>query len=276
MATVFSDAGPDLRWVGNERGLAGDPCWATINNEGRYAGGSANGLNSGERPGTHWIPAECDVSIRPGWFYHTTEDSKVKTPQKLVDIYYTSIGRGANLNLNLPPDRRGMIHEADVASLKEFRRILDATFAKNLARGAKLTVSNIRGGARQFAPKNLLDHKRDTYWATDDNITTPDLVLDLGKPKTFNVVDLREYLPLGQRIDAFALDQWKDGQWVEFASGTSIGNRRLVRGGFITTDKVRLRITQAAACPALAEIALYAEPAAFRAQVESAKTPIAK
>jgi alpha-L-fucosidase len=269
MACIFSDAGPDLRWVGNERGVAGDPCWATLNNEGRYAGGSAKGLNSGERPGTHWIPAECDVSIRPGWFYHATEDSKVKTPEQLVEIYYQSVGRGANFNLNLPPDRRGLIHENDVASLKEFRRILAATFAKDLARGAKLTASNVRGGAKQFAPKHLLDHKRDTYWATDDHVTTPELVLNLGQPKTFNVVELREHIPLGQRIDAFALDQWKDGQWVEFAKGTSIGNRRLVRGDYITTDQVRLRITQAAACPALSELALYAEPAAFREKLHS-------
>ncbi|MCC6821451.1 MAG: alpha-L-fucosidase, partial [Verrucomicrobia subdivision 3 bacterium] len=215
----------------------------------------------GERPGTDWIPAECDVSIRPGWFYHAKEDARVKTPAQLLDIYYQSVGRGADLNLNLPPDRRGQIHENDIASLREFRRILDATFAKDLARGAKLTASNTRGRAKQFAPKNLLDQKRDTYWSTDDNVTKPELIIDLGKPTTFNVVNLREYLPLGQRIDAFALDRWQDGKWVEFAKGTSIGNRRLLRFDSLTTDKVRLRITQAAACPALSEVGLYAEPA---------------
>lgn len=260
MAVMFSDAGPDMRWVGNERGIAGDPCWATLNATDRYPGGTSDGLNSGERPGTDWIPAECDVSIRPGWFYHSNEDTRVKTPAQLLDIYYQSVGRGADLNLNLPPDCRGQIHENDIASLREFRRILDATFAKDLTRGAKLTASNTRGGAKQFAPKNLLDHKRDTYWATDDNVTKPELVLDLGKLTSFNVVSLREYLPLGQRIEAFALDQWKDGQWVEFAKGTSIGNRRLLRFDNITTGKVRLRITQAAACPTLSEVGLYAEP----------------
>ncbi len=260
MAVMFSDAGPDMRWVGNERGIAGDPCWATLNAANRYPGGTSDGLNSGERPGTDWIPAECDVSIRPGWFYHAKEDAQVKTPTQLLDIYYQSVGRGADLNLNLPPDRRGQIHENDIASLREFRRILDATFAKDLAHDAKLTASNTRGGAKQFAPKNLLDQKRDTYWATDDHVTTPELVIDLGKPKTFNVVSLREYLPLGQRIDAFALDRWQDGKWIEFAKGTSIGNRRLVRGDNITTEKVRLRITRAAACPALSEVGLYVEP----------------
>jgi alpha-L-fucosidase len=262
-AAMFSDAGPDFRWVGNEAGQAGDPCWATLDmsKPGRYPGGSSQGLNSGERPGTAWLPAECDVSIRPGWFYHASEDSRVKTPAKLLDIYYKSVGRGACLNLNLPPDRRGLIHEDDIKSLQEFRRILDATFAKNLAAGAKLTASNTRGnGAKEFAPENALDGDRSSYWATDDAVTTPELVLELGQPATFNVVDLRECLPLGQRVEAFALDQWKDGQWQEFAKGTSIGNRRLVRAAPITTPQVRLRITKAAAGPALAELGLYAEP----------------
>ena len=260
-AVMFSDAGPDFRWVGNESGIAGDPCWATLNAAGRYPGGSSAHLNSGERPGTHWLPAECDVSIRPGWFYHASEDAQVKTPRALLDIYYKAVGRGACLNLNLPPDRRGRIHEDDIRSLTEFRRILDATFSKDLARGAKLTASNTRGGAKQFAAVNLLDHKRDTYWCTDDNVATPELVLAFGKPITFNVGSLREYLPLGQRVDGFALDQFKNGQWVEFAKGTSIGNLRLVRGDNITTEKVRLRITQSPVCPALAELGLYAEPA---------------
>src|SRR5664279_614368 len=259
-AVMFSDAGPDVRWVGNERGIAGDPCWATLNIAGRSPGGKSDGLNSGERPGTDWIPAECDVSIRPGWFYHAKEDARVKTPEQLLDIYYKSVGRGACLNLNLPPDRRGRIHENDIRSLTEFRRILDATFSKNLARGASLTASNTRGGAKQFAAKNLLDGRRNTYWATDDNVTTPELVLAFAKPITFNIVSLCEYLPLGQRVERFALDQFMDGQWVEFAKGTSVGNLRLVRGEPLTTDKVRLRITQAPVCPALSEFGLYAEP----------------
>ena len=135
-----------------------------------------------------------------------------------------------------------------------------STFAKDLARRATLKATNFRGQAGRFSPKNLVDHNRNTYWATDDNITTPELTVEFSKPTTFNVVSLREFLPLGQRIDAFALDQWKDRQWVEFAHGTSIGNHRLIRGAPVTTDKVRLRITQAPVCPALAEFGLYAEP----------------
>jgi alpha-L-fucosidase len=262
MAVMFSDAGPDFRWVGNENGIAGDPCWATLNAAGRYPGGRSEGLNSGERPGTDWIPAECDVSIRPGWFYHQKEDARVKTPAQLLDLYYKSVGRGACLNLNLPPDRRGRINDNDVRSLREFHRILQATFSHNLARSARLKPSNVRGNSKQFAAENLLQPHSGKYWVTDDDVTTPDLVLEFHRPVTFNVVSLREYLPLGQRVEAFALDQWKDGAWVEFAKGTSIGNHRLLRGAYVTSDKIRLRITQAPVCPALSELGLFAEPVA--------------
>ena len=258
-AVMFSDAGPDFRWVGNEGGIAGDPCWATLNAAGRVPGGTSAGLNSGQRPGTHWIPAECDVSIRPGWFYHAKEDGKVKTPTQLVDIYYKSVGRGACLNLNLPPDRRGQIHPNDVQSLRGMRRILDATFATNLAATANILTTNIRGKMAKFGPSTLCDGQRTTYWTTDDGVAAPELVFELGAPTRFNVVDLREYLPLGQRIEEFRLEQWKDGGWVEFERGTSIGNRRLVRHTPITTEKVRLRL-RGPVCPALAEFGLYAEP----------------
>jgi alpha-L-fucosidase len=261
-ACLFSDAGPDVRWVGNERGVAGDTNWGSLN-RGDFVPGRADParLNRGDRPGTDWVPAECDVSIRPGWFYHQHEDSKVRSARNLVDLYYSSVGRGASLLLNLAPDRRGQIPEPDVESLREFRRLLDATFARDLARGAKATASNTRGqGDKQFSPRNAIDGRRDTYWATDDHLQTPELIVDLGREVTFNVVRLREYLPLGQRVEAFSLDAWLNGRWEEFASGTSIGNCRLLRGKFVTTAKVRLRITQAPVCPALAELALFAEP----------------
>ena len=260
MAAMFSDVGPDFRWVGNEGGIAGETCWATLNPADGVPGNTKANLNQGERPGTHWIPAECDVSIRPGWFYHASEDSRVKTPAELLRIYYCSVGRGACLNLNLPPDRRGQIHANDIQSLREFRRILDATFAKDFAQGATITASNIRHESVPFAPQNVIDGNRHTYWSTDDGNTAPELVFDLGQPATFNVISLREYLPLGQRVETFALDAWKDGQWAEFAKGTSIGNRRLVRTRFVTTEKVRLRLSGPVS-PAIAEVGLYAEPA---------------
>jgi len=269
-ACMFSDGGPDVRWVGNERGVAGETCWATVNGAQLYPG--VNGphvrqwLNEGQRPGTHWLPAEVDVSIRPGWFYHAKEDAKVKSVQELLKIYYESVGRGANLILNLPPDPRGRLHENDVQTLREWGAVLKSTFAADLARGAKATASNTRGDLShagladpQFAATNVVDGRRDTYWSTDDNVTTPEIVLDLGRPVTFNVVRVREYLPLGQRVEAFELDA-DHGQWEPVASATSIGNQRLLRTAPVTTSKVRLRITKAAACPAISEIGLFLSP----------------
>jgi len=255
---LFSDAGPDVRWVGNERGIAGDPCWSTLNRND-FAPGRADEtrLNRGDRPGSHWVPAECDVSIRPGWFYHASEDSKVKSAAALVDLYYLSVGRGASFLLNLAPDRRGQIPGADVNSLREFRRILDSTFAIDHAQGAHVSGSNTRSG---FSPRNVIDRRRGTYWTTDDQIKTPELIIDLRREQTFNVVRVREYLPLGQRVEAFAVDVWKDNDWREFARGTSIGNCKLLRGNPVTTTKVRLRITRAPVCPAISELALFTEP----------------
>jgi alpha-L-fucosidase len=206
------------------------------------------------------VPAECDVSIRPGWFYHSSEDRQVKSGPRLVDLYYASVGRGGSLLLNLAPDRRGQIPEPDLTSLREFRRILDATFREDNTQGARVTASNTRGNDERFSPRNVIDRRRNTYWASDDQIKTPELTIDLGRQRTFNVVRLREYLPLGQRVEAFALDVWKDNKWQEFARGTSIGNCKLVRGKPVTTSKVRLRITQAPVCPAISEVALFAEP----------------
>jgi alpha-L-fucosidase len=262
-AVLFSDAGPDVRWVGNERGIAGETCWATSNREDFVPGrADVERLNRGDRPGTHWVPAECDVSIRPGWFYHASEDDQVKSARTLVELYYASVGRGASFLLNLPPDRRGRIHDHDVTSLREFRRLLDGTFAQDLAAGAQLSASSVRGGGTdgRFVPQNVIDGRRETYWATDDQVTTPELTLALGRDITFNVVRLREYLPLGQRVEAFALDQWRNGRWLQFAAATSIGSCRLVRTEPITTSKIRLRITQAPVCPAISELALFIEP----------------
>ncbi len=264
-AVIFSDVG-DVRWVGNESGFAGDPCWATYSPKARAGETKPQPGNTvyqeatnGHRDGKFWMPAEADVSIRPGWFYHANQDAHVRTPENIVNLYYLSVGRGASFLLNLPPDRRGRIHENDVKALHGFRRIMDQTFGVDLAQGAKVEANNVRGESGQFAVANVLDGNRQTYWSTDDSIAEPELILTLKEPTTLNVVSLREYLPLGQRVHNWALDRWEDGQWVEFALGESIGGRRLWRGAHITTDKVRLRVA-GPVCPAISELALHAEP----------------
>ena len=212
---------------------------------------------TGTRNGSHWMPPECDVSIRPGWFWHEKENDKVKTPRQLMDLYYRSVGRGGSLLLNVPPDRRGLLHENDVASLRDFGELVRGTFHENLAANAKIKASNARSG---FGPQNLLDGDRYTYWSTNDSVKTADVELTLPAEMRFNVVRLRENIQLGQRIEAFELDRWVQGRWDTFARATSIGACRLIRTpDDVTTNRVRLRITQAAACPALSDLGLFIE-----------------
>lgn len=257
-AFIYSDVGPDTRWVGNERGIAGDPCWATINTDD-WAPGEANKkiLNSGVRNGKQWMPAEADVSIRPGWFWHADQNNKVRSVTNLWNLYCESVGRGAALNLNVPPDSDGQIYSRDVKTLAAFGRLLKNTFANNLAKSAKANASNVRGNAPKFGVRNLFDSSLKTYWATDDSVTNPEVTLEFSKPVTFDIVRLREYIALGQRVQSFALDQWQDGEWKQFASDVSIGSCRLVRCGPITTRKVRLRITSSPVCPAISEFGLF-------------------
>jgi alpha-L-fucosidase len=256
-ACMFSGAGPDVRWVGNERGIAGETCWSTINRADLTPGlADAARLNTGDRPGTHWLPAEADVSIRPGWFYHSAEDDQVRAPENLLDLYFKSVGRGAVLLLNVPPDRRGLVHEADVRALRGFRALLDQTFAANVApQAAELSASG--EGIDAFAPRNLLDGKPDTYWYPGQDACTPELVLEFERPVRFGVVGLKEHLPLGQRVEAFAVDVWRDGDWRECARATSVGYQRLIRVEEQTTTRVRLRILRSPVPPALAEFSLF-------------------
>jgi alpha-L-fucosidase len=269
-ACIFSDVGPDTRWVGNENGIAGDPCWATYTPHAPDGTDPVPGFTvykegvNGQRDGKFWLPAEVDFSIRPGWFYHPAEDAKVRTPEDLLNHYFISVGHGATMLLNVPPDRRGRIHENDVKSLEGFGKLLHATFRANLARGAKIVASNVRGGDRRaFGPSNLLDNDRETYWSTDDGVTTADVVLEFSKPVAFNVIRLREAIRFGQRVDNWALDAWQDGAWSEFAIGTAIGACRLVRGKAKTTTRLRLRITKSPVCPVIAELGMFLEPGLF-------------
>jgi alpha-L-fucosidase len=206
------------------------------------------------------MPPECDVSIRPGWFWHEKENAKVKTPRDLMDLYYKSVGRGASFLLNVPPDRGGVLYSTDVASLKQFGELVANTFANNLAAGAKLTASNVRAGSSAYGPQNLVDGRWDTYWATDDSIQNPELTVEFARAVSFNIIRLREDIRLGQRIGAFAIDLWKDGAWSALTQGTSIGACRLIRlDSAVDASKLRLRITECPVSPALAEFGLFVE-----------------
>ncbi len=266
-AVMFSDVGPDIRWVGNERGFAGDPCWATYTPQPREPGGQvAPGLTRyqdgehGHVDGEFWMPAEVDVSIRPGWFYHAKEDDKVRTPENLLKLYYESVGRGASLLLNLPPDRRGRIHERDVEALQGLRRLLDETFDENLARDAVAVADHVRGDAQRFAASNVLDDNRATYWATNDDVTTATLEVTLPEVREINVVVLQEYIELGQRIRRFTIEAQDGDTWRNIGAGTSIGWKRILPVQRVNTKAVRIRIDAAEACPVLSTVGLYEGP----------------
>jgi alpha-L-fucosidase len=266
-AVIFSDVGPDVRWVGNEKGIAGETCWETYDPVGVDGGPAAPGdvrekqSTIGTRNGAHWMPAECDVSIRPGWFWHEAENGKVKTAAQLLELYYASVGRGAGFLLNVPPDRRGRLADPDVASLRGFGQLRRAIFEKNLAAGANVRASNVRGkNAKRFGPRNLTDGKQATYWATDDDVHSADIVVDFGGPVTFDVVRLREHIALGQRIERFAIEAWQNGSWSPFASGTSIGACRLLRAAHVTAPRIRVRILESPVCLTLSELGVFAEP----------------
>lgn len=263
-AVIFCP-GADIRWVGNEKGIAGDPCWATYGLPGQKAqdehasdGGSKEELMTGIRFGPVWRPAECDVSIRPGWFWHEKENANVKTPEQLINLYFDSVGRGASFLLNVPPNRKGLLEDSDAASLAEFHRKLQQMFAKDLALTAKLQPSNVRGRDPLFGAQNLVDGDRATYWATDDSETSPQLIIDFGSEQQIAIIHLREAIELGQRIGAFALDSLHANAWEEIATGTSIGSCRLIRLSHpVSTQKLRLRITNSSACIALSELGIF-------------------
>lgn len=259
-AIIFSDIGPGCRWIGNEAGYAGETCWSTLDTVGRAPGGNIEreALNCGEVGGEAWIPGEADVSIRPGWFYKPSENDRVKSLDDLLNIYYASVGRNALLLLNVPPDTRGRIHEVDSTRLREFRAALDEIFAVDLAAGAAAEADNIRGGCAKYGPQNLLDGDYDTYWATDDDITTATLTVRLDGEKTFNRIQLQEYIPLGQRIAAFRVEALDTaGEWAEIARGTTVGYKRILLTDRITTRALRIRIDEALACPVLNGLGLY-------------------
>jgi alpha-L-fucosidase len=239
-ALMFSDAGPDIRWIGNERGIAGDPNWCTVDPaKVPYPGIDGDdiirALQHGDPEGTVWRPGEADASIRPGWFWHKSEDEKVRTAENLVDLYFSSVGRNAGLLLNVPPTNEGLFHATDVARIAEFAERLRATFATNLALGARRTAS---GGGRGDAK---------TRWVE----------LDLGRAATFDVACLQEAIEHGQSIARYSLQAWTGDAWTPLASGTTIGHKKLDRFPAVTASRVRLAIDAALDTPRIADVALY-------------------
>ncbi len=265
MAMIFSDIGPDMRWVGNEHGFAAETSWATITPRTKDGSKPVPGqlddsnLTTGDRGGKYWIPAECDVPQRPGWFYHKNQDAKVKTPEQLFEIYLKSVGRGANMNLGLAPMPEGVLHDNDVQSLAAFGRKLERTFVKNLAEGASATVSSVRGSSREFAVDNLFDDDRYTYYAPEEGVLNPVIEISLPEKVAFDIIRLRENIKLGQRLDSVVVSVLNGSTWQRLASATSIGANRLIKlDQPIETSKLKIQLF-APVVPTLSDVGLFKE-----------------
>lgn len=249
---VFSDVGPQIRWVGNENGFAGATNWNLLNVNGFTAGAgapSAETLNSGNMYGEKWIPAECDVSIRPGWFYHKEEDEKVKSPEALFNLYLKSVGRGSTLLLNVPPDRRGLINEHDSASLMGFRKLRENNFRQNLLAKPSVVIKNSSTGKHITT---LTDGKQATYEKLDS------ISIQFKTATTINAIILQEPIQLGQRIIKFrALLQDANGTTLKEVTGTTIGRKRILSFPSVTASKIQLVIDDAKAIPLISEVAAY-------------------
>ncbi|MBI1387842.1 MAG: alpha-fucosidase [bacterium] len=287
---VIAIMGPDVRWVGNESGVAAETEWSVrvvsakglddprtvfnktvcegpvqylldgnkLQKDVSFSHLTGDASNLGERAPLMWYPAETDVSIRPGWFYHAKEDDKVKSLDHLLDIYYNSIGRNSVLLLNIPPDRRGLMHENDVKRLKEWRGAIDKTFKTNLAAKGEVKTGGILSDG--FGGGKLIDDNNATYWAPEYGAQGPSFEIELPAPVRFDVIELREPIRLGQRVAGFTVEAWLGDEWKTIAEGTTVGYKRLMRVDPVETAKVRVTIGKSRGLPLLSQFGLYKQP----------------
>jgi len=269
---IIAIMGPDVRWVGTESGEGRATEWSVLpvdaQLQDKIAAGSQkditfapngnmmeNDLGSRDKiinaKALIWYPAETDVSIRPGWFYHPSENDKVKSPAELMDIYFSSVGRNSVLLLNIPPDTRGLINENDVDALRSWKKNIDETFKTNLVKGAAIQSANGTNTAL------MLDGKNDTYWSVTGNDTTATIEFDLKSAKAFDVLLLQENIRIGQRVEKFSLEYFDNNEWKKITEGTTVGYKRLLRFPPVTAGKVRLNIESSRLNPTIAEFGLY-------------------
>ena len=257
---IFSAEPTNVRWIGNEKGIAGDPVWQKVNPDKIRNNPSNSYLNHGDPEGKQYSVGEADVSIRSGWFYHDNQEPK--SLRELMDIYFKSVGRGTPLLLNIPPNQDGKFADADVARLKEFRQTLDQLYSVNYAAGALVEADSTRRNPL-YKASHLTDGDEKTSWAPADDAKTGSFVLDLGKEQHFDVVELKETIEKGQRISGFTIDVAVNGQWVPFGAGSTVGYRRLIKGQPVDSRYIRVSITDAQATPILNGVSVYKTPASI-------------
>lgn len=267
---VIAVMGPDVRWVGTESGYGRETEWSVLPadamvqeniaaNSQQVTGFAPMNLmdeDLGSRDKIRrasklvWYPAEIDVSIRPGWFYHAAEDSLVKTPAKLMDIYNSSVGRNGLLLLNIPPDRRGLIHEADVASLTQWKQMREKSYGQNLLKVGRSSLSRM-----QVA--RLIDDDPDSYWTGRNPDRPTELEWRWDKPILFDRLVIQEDIRQGQRVERFELLYLEGTEWKLALTGTTIGHKRIITTRPITSSHIRLRILESRGTPQLASVGLF-------------------
>ena len=254
---IFSAEPTSIRWIGNERGIAGDPVWHKVKKANITENVKNEYLNHGDPDGDMYSVGEADVSIRSGWFYH--DNQQPKSLKELMDIYFKSVGRGTPLLLNIPPNKEGKFADADVARLKEFKATLDQMYATDFAKGATVTASSTRQN-HLYKESHLTDGKDDTSWALSNDATTGSFTVDLGQKRRFDVVELKEDIAKGQRISGFKIEVEINGRWVPYGEGSTVGYRRLIQGQPIEAQKIRVTITGSQATPILTNFSVYKTP----------------
>ena len=256
---IWNDGGDraDLRWVGTEAGFVGETNWSLLNGKGEVEWGM---LHFGLEDGDSWVSAEVNTSIRPEWFYHPGEDAKVKTVPKLMDTYYNSIGRNATLLLNFPIMPNGLIHENDEKAALGLAKAVKEAFAVNLVEKTKVEASKVRGNSGKYKGSRAIDNDMNSYWATDDEVSKASLIIDFGKPTTFNRFLVQEYIRLGQRVKSFTIEALIDGEWNELAKATTIGYKRILKFPTTTATQLRFNINESKSCPLISNIGVYNAP----------------
>ena len=256
-AAIFGGTVPTVRWIGNERGFADATQWCMYKTDFELLNDEKT-LVRGFPDGAAWLPAEVDVSIRPGWFYHASEDSLVKTVAQLTDIYYNSVGHNANLLLNFPVNQEGRIPSIDSANAVAWFQTLQHDFSDNLLKDCKVTANNTR--SKRYAPKYVLNEEYTKYWATGDGIRHAELVFEFPETTELSCLLLQEYIPLGQNVDAFYLDYYFNEKWLPIEVDeplTTIGYKRLVRFNTVKMDMLRIRFRTLKGTLCLSRVAGY-------------------
>lgn len=251
-AVIFSDAGPDIRWVGNEKGYANKTTWSNIYKDSVYGGmPDYYKFSSGQENGSHFIPTETDVSIRPGWYYHPEEDDKVKSLEKLIDIYFNSVGLNSSLLLNIPVDTRGLIHENDTKRLYELNNYIRNTFSNNFLMESKMYFNDT-----SHPINKLIDNKISTMCPFKTKLNNV-IEISLNENKIVDIFKISENINLGQRVKKFRLQALVDDIWVTIEEGTTIGSKRLIKFDPIDIKKLKFTIIDSKDIPIISEIGIY-------------------